>query len=341
MKRFLAIAIAVLLMASSLSVPAFSAETLGEEDLRAMRDDFNKGLCFEICEGFGPLYGVFYEGVTLLKILLYTDLLHSLTLQYGHYDPQSYNGESFAYAPLFWDEFPDDETDEPYEWWYCTEIEELLSPYYKEFYGDEPVVAWEAGELPALWYCVKKYDIPKEELYAARDKMYMDPTSIRDDLPITDQQAEKWLVPELDQEKWALQDFMIEALYLEDQDLMHQLLLYPWYLWTNVGALQIDNLYRARDPKNEKIEDLTAIEIYTTQEGYEEFYEYCKAFEPVYINEDRYYWCLEIVEGWADRIADPPKTGDGTAFYALTALIALLPLAVVSICAAKKRRRAI
>ena len=45
--------------------------------------------------------------------------------------------------------------------------------------------------------------------------------------------------------------------------------------------------------------------------------------------------------GWADRIADPPKTGDGTAFYALTALIALLPLAVVSICAAKKRRRAI
>ena len=339
MKRCLATTIAMVLLFLSLSTLVASADPLNSNELRSLRNNYNKGVSFELGEGTSPLSEVYYRGISSLTILLYTDLLPNLTLKNGYSTPESAQG--LAYSPVLADKVPSNE-DESFEWLYCAEFEAVLSSRYEELFGEDRVSAMISSAVPALWYCVKEFDISKEELYAAREKMYKSPDSIREKLPITDQQAERWLVSELDEERWALQDFMIEALYLEDHTLAQQLLLCPWYQWSSIGAISIYNVYYGCNLKGEKIADFKAVQPYTTSEEYRVFCEYSKLYgQRFYPQGERWDWCLDVLGEWSKNAEAPPQTGDGTAAYALIFTLAALPLAGLGVAEWKRRRRAV
>ena len=330
MKKLFSMMLLCSVIWSACCVTATAAAT-DTEELFSQKESYQAS--FELSEGYSSFSEVYYPGVASLTVLLYTDLLPELTLKKGVHYGEGMCSEGLAYALVF----SDASSEDYFEWLYCEEFEKVIEPY-QSFDRFSTMLS---AVYPNLRVCVREFDISKEELYAAREKMSKQPHSIREQLPISDEQAEKWLVCVEDEETWALQDFMIEALYLEDEVLSNRLLLTPWYLWTDVGEVSAPQLYHSEDLRENDVENWKGVQVYTTKEEYARFLGYCKRYEALVdggAGLNAYHQILKQLEA---QIAASPKAGDETATYALVFTLCALPLVGLCVYGWKKRRTAI
>lgn len=280
----------------------------------------------------------YYGYVERAILLLYTDAASEFTFSrsYAYAEGEPIEG-IFPIAPILTFGNPENAC----TWIHCDQIEEILKPYYDNY----PFLCGDRSGVPYLRVLVKAFDISKEELYAAREKWFDDPLFIIDQIPLTKEEAELY---EEKQRAYPatkdklIPDFMIEALYLEDEAQACQLLLHPWCLLTDRGPITPYDLGWAEDQADEEV--WTSLNVLSEKDQFETFAGYCRFYlgdaeNPKYTEDTERirngYKLLAMLE---KKQSDPPKAGDSTAVYALIFTLSALPLAGLCVYGRKKRR---
>ena len=273
-------------------------------------------------------YETFYPYAGALSILLYTDKADELTFSRSYAVGEGLPAVGIVpLAPVFTLGFLKDECIGT--WIYCEQFEKLVKPY-----ADSYVFACgEREAVPYLRLAIQEFGITKEELYAAREKSINDSWSVKDVLSLTDEEVAQKIEEGPVRKGIQIPDFMIEALYLEDEKEADKLLLYPWVLLSDRGPFTPYDLtvFWETDRDRAFWEDLT---VYADEKELERFIDYCTGY---------------FQDGWKAHEAlailkektVPPQTGDPTAAYALIFTLAALPLAGFGVYEWKKRRRAV
>ena len=147
---------------------------------------------------------IYYFMETRLKVLLYTDIAKNWNFRKKTIDVMNSFVNQWGIGFLFGKDYFLIE---------CTEIDEAMKVCNFDLRDDGPC---------ALREIVRYFNIPKEALIAANKKMVEEPDSIRSLFPmLTDQEFKR---AQMDYHP-PLRDFMIEAIYLEDDCAANTLLL--------------------------------------------------------------------------------------------------------------------
>ena len=205
----------------------------------------------------------------------------------------------------------------------------VVSPEIDEIYDSLPVDA--DGEYkdygPILYHCVRYFDISKEELKKANKKMQDDPDSIRELLSfLTDEEFED---AKYDNGLFCacpLQDYEIEALYIEDKFIAYNLLVEKYGVYVEeydetVCIESKDKYY------HDFWDDYANCDL--TSQIYGDFFEYCEALsfnipEIPYMKAER------------EKQLANPKTGEPV--YLVPVAIASLTLGIYAAYPRKKRK---
>ena len=168
-----------------------------------------------------------YFSACELTILLYTNIAKDLTLEMHRQDPnvEAYLGR---WRTVYYTLFDAKERDIYTDFWVISpEISKAIEDCIPRSEEESTVSFVEMRS--ALRACIKFFDIPKEDLIKANKLMQEDPDILRDILPpMSDAEFER--------ARWEsglfcaapLEDFMIEALYLEDDVIANNLLCEPY-----------------------------------------------------------------------------------------------------------------
>ena len=315
MKRLVSLIIVVLLFFGT-SVNVFA------EDLWSERKQW---------EDYDALYGTYHSshiytdylwGVLDATVLLYTDLASSVSVVWT---------DELEGAYLFFDTDFEDV-------WKCPEFDEVLEEYLLK----TPNAAL---KMPLLKILVQEFNVTKDELYTARDKMLDDPDWILAKFPeLADtfdefkrrlSDAKEWRTG------WILEDFMIEALYLEDEQESRDLLLAPGTIYTEQGfrMLYFMDAYPLESQAEERADYIDGWYLSTTVPSMDRFRDLVDyARKSPYAGDPL---VMEVIDLWEAKLLKTPATGDGTAVYALIFTLAALPLAGFGVYEWKRRRRAV
>ena len=213
------------------------------------------------------------------------------------------------------------------------ELEEVLEPCV-----DEHLVQ----KKPYLRACIEAFGITKDELREACIKSKSDPDSIRDVLSAYTDEEFAYL-KERGELKSALDEnsYLLDALYLEDEAEMMALSLEPFAVCVAGKIVKFaDVLYDSESRfEGQPVTEWLKNQNLNTR-SFKRFLENAEVCGKSYQTEQNR---LEerIAELKALAYADPPKTGDPTAAYALIFALAALPLAGFGVYEWKKRRRAV
>lgn len=197
-------------------------------------------------------------------------------------------------------------------------------------------------DVPPLLTLVKELGISKEELITAKQRFISDPSSIRQYHPeLTDEQFNFCFLgegsDEYDPENYVLQDFMIEALYLEDEEQAVRLLCNPWAARVDGVTVTVGNLTIRPGPDpdfakfNIDFDELCKLNIKT--EYFKNFLKYCRALI-THNDYKNYYWVdgeqtLAYLERIETYVYAAPAAGEYVTLYSLVSVTAVLILTVL------------
>lgn len=226
---------------------------------------------------------------------------------------------------------------------YSEELQQVLEQYC---YNPPSPRSADSLYLPLLRGCIEAFGITQEELKAACVMSRENPETVREALPfLSDEDFNELKDAGRFSSEIDTHPYLMDALYLPDEQDVRSLLMNQFVVNVNGITVRVTDF----------LEDYDYYEIVTDEwleqqdlntPGFRLFLENAKLVyeeELARFPNDPAYPAdtperLAHFEELANR---PPKTGEHTALYAVIALTALVPLAAMSICAAKKRRRAI
>ncbi len=262
-----------------------------------------------------------------LTVLLYTDIGSTLTIERGY----SEGGDVVA-TESTWFMFAGEDGA---EYLCCKEIDEVAKLWKTGSYG-----AMEARS--ALRQCVKYFDISKEELLQAYETMEENPDVIR---PLLSCLSDK----EYESAKGANGtfggkpfDFMIEALYIEDDALAHRLLcdVYSVYVKEFNCVITAYEVFHAWPEQNYEIETEELEKCDLTGEEFAEFFVYCKDVSIPHmegIDREAALQKLAYLESAREAQLAAKQAGDG-AVSAVIVLTLALPTLAALVWVRKKRK---
>ena len=281
-----------------------------------------------------------------LTVLLYTEAFQKLKFERREYNyAMSEDGEWWSvlgdaeliYLPSYHNSYM-----------YSEELHKVLA---QNFSSNGIGADYDDFHVPYLRLCIEAFGITKEELKAACQKSYTDPDSIREVLSIfTDEEFESMKKSgELQavvgntytqEPVWLEDHFVFDALYLEDENEMRALCMH--YFTTDIAGktIRVDSFMY--DVAHGTEDYLWLKEQNLSREGFRMFLKNAKrGLAGAQYDEVRAEMEVRFAELEALAYADPPKTGDPTAAYALIFTLAALPLAGFGVAEWKRRRRAV
>ena len=313
MKRIISVCLSVLTIAACLTGMNVFAES-NIEDLFEAREAYLDDVGEDKWKEF------YYTDPTVsgsLTVLLYTDLAKELTFELEE-DESGGNvvcsGSSSVL--LVWGDY------------FITspEVSAAIRSFYKETkYGVRRSV---------LRDCIEYFDISKEELMNAYKKMKEDPASICDYFDFMSKDDKIWKDKEA-VEQWVTggtewPEFIIEALYLDDEELAYRLLCKPYSVYIpEIGSVMTDyEVIYSSSGWGIGVEELATFDM--TTDHMEAFLQYLRIDGHIPLEK------LEYLEAAREAQLKASQTGDGSV-NALWVIAFVLPaLAVVTV---KRKRR--
>ena len=262
-----------------------------------------------------------------LTVLLYTDIGSTLTIERGY----SEGGDVVA-AESTWFMFVGEDGA---EYLRCKEIDEAAKLWKTGSYS-----AMEARS--ALRECVKYFDISKEELLQAYKTMEENPDAIR---PLLSCLSDK----EYESAKSANGtfgrkpvDFMVEALYIEDDALAHRLLCDVYSVYVKefgcvITAYEVFHTWPEEEVYEIETEEMEKCDL--TGEEFAEFFAYCKKASIPNMEGADHEAALQklaYLESVREAQLKAAQTGD-SAVSALWVIALALP--ALTVVAVKRKRR--
>ena len=214
-------------------------------------------------------------------------------------------------------------------------LDEILLKYHKK---------WEKPEhfsnlQPMLWAVIHELSIPKEELIRANERMKNDPYSIREIFPnLTDEEIRCCFVGRY------LDDFLIDALYVEDEETARNLLCTPWSIRIDGIAYTLPQLTLFLEDQQKYFYETLAPEQLKAVDQYALYYflEYCKDLlenKPSYVQEfgkEKTEQALNTLSAYYQN--DLPETGDNTPIFLTLTALSVFGLVALAVTVGRKKK---
>ena len=186
----------------------------------------------------------------------------------------------------------------------------------------------EHPNVPKLYAIIQAFGISKEELKNAQKVFTEQPEKIRKVLPdMTDEQFASLVRNNPHLERKQIENFMVEALFLGDEEEILRVLTTPWSVRVDGKNIMFGDIISGKLTA----QDLTKMNIRTRD--FLRFVEYCK--DKIQNGALDLYWCEdpEIPKKALEELSayleiNPPETGDNT-----LVLLTVTALSVLGICA--------
>ncbi len=295
------------------------------------------------------LYDYFHPyGIFSLYPLLYTDTAKSLTFEIKKATFAEQEGGMIGWfeAVFLFPSYTDQKKEEQ-EILCVKEFYEFIQEYsFKELCFNETEskeIRDSQDRIPAFRAIIEKFGISREELRMACRRMRENPEFIRQNIEISDEDWINKFAPEK-QSFGIAEEWQYEAIYLEDEKKMQELLAIPTAAVVDGKVVSIYGLTNPQHKTDMPMQIKTLEELVTkdlTEPSFRLFYSYLKRCVDAGLYAEPVFHGLtgaEMIAALEDAGALPPETGDNTPIFLTLTALSVLGLCALAVTVGRKKK---